>query len=252
MVNLLESILSSENTFELNIEIPYEKKLINSLDTITKNCFGSFKNFTVDNFNDILTIHTPKYGLTTLNVKNCLTWIFNISKLYNKNVKNNGKLTVHYNFPRLNPEKRMWLYSNISINEDMIEVLHKFNSFFYDCYSIDSFKNNNKYIKLKTLQNFIINNDYDKLFTILLKINRSKFPLYEYGYFFPDEHWVWECPNNFLDNFSLIKDVFITLLKLTAWISNTLNSQEINGLSKQNFFDMYEEVKTNFKKIRLN
>ena len=143
---------------------------------------------------------------------------------------------VHLSFPNISDKDVIWIISQLSINPELIYKLTKFEGLdFYD----------DRYA------------DIDDLFDIQYAIKSSDFSTLK-QYFTTDKYKAfhihpqgtieWRGPRNFMNyyNINSVKHFFKLLYEFILWISKAISTNDILGISKNNYFQLlygenYEE-----------
>ncbi len=268
---LLESVLLSEFTFgfeleacvdpnTIRIKVP-NRKWENDLDEFELNDNRLYvyfdkpdlfkklkKEFSKTFGNDINIIHddslnangfefpSPTMNITPLNIKKTINFLSSLKKSKFKiHTDDKCGFHIHLSLPTLTLEDCIWLVCHLSLNEEMINELTSLkieNGKIIDFY-------NPKYtdIKyLKELKKSIEDSDYQKIIDILNDGNEKHRILRIH----PQGTLEWRGPRNFLnsENIQDIKLFFNKIIKITKWISLTLENKDILGINKSTFFNI--------------
>jgi hypothetical protein len=170
---------------------------------------------------------TPVMDFTPANLKKCIR---GLDTLHNWDYYTNETcgFHVHLSFPDISDKDVIWILSKLSIDDQMLNKITNFNGieFFNDEYAGISF--------LKTIKQCILDNDY---YSISEMMNTTKYRAIRIH---PQGTIEWRGPRDFLDDYHIqtVYDFFKLLYEFVKWISNTIVSNDINGVSKENYFQM--------------
>ena len=98
---------------------------------------------------------------------------------------------------------------------------------------------------LMKIRNYILNEDYHNLYFSLIRLPKHYKKVYEF--FLPQKSGHWEGPNDFLDNIDIIKSMLIDMNTIANWMAKISKSNELNGLSKENFHNIFLDIQYNKK-----
>ena len=171
---------------------------------------------------------TPVMDFTPTNLDKCIK---GLDKLVNKKgiyTNDSCGFHVHLSFPDLSDKDLIWIISQLSIDTKIIDDLLDFHgmNFVDDEYaSIDSLDYIGHMIK------------QEKYHMISRHFTTEKYNAFRIH---PQGTLEWRGPRNFLNtrDVKLIKDFFKLLHRFVRWISDAISATSINGVSKENFFQM--------------
>lgn len=251
-IEYLESnfLFNIEFSFQYDTSIP-TKEIISDTKKIVKNYIGNpgYKSESKDE----LGYGSNNFTFSDLNVKKCIQMLNHLKQYYNSKYNNyyNNKdmfvckyFDINYTFPLTHDWTFYWLICHLSLDDNMIRSLSKLtvqNSFFnrgglimYNG-NIDE-RDEYLYDLLMDIRIFILNQDYHRLSRCLLRIPKDYKKVFDF--FLPQKTGIWEGPNDFLNNIDIIKSMLISMNHIANWMAETSKSNELNGLSKSNFYDI--------------
>jgi hypothetical protein len=168
---------------------------------------------------------TPVMEFTPANLKKCIN---GLDTLHNYDFYTNDScgFHVHLSFPDINDQDVIWIISKLSLDNKMIKKITHFKNFdfFNDEYaSVEYLKKIGKCIKNSQIQD------------IIDLMNSTKYRLIRIH---PQGTLEWRGPRDFMDDYnkSTVYEFFKLLYELVRWMSNALSDNEINGMTKDNFF----------------
>ena len=248
--------LESDFLFNIEFGFQYDKSLpINELisDTtkIVKNYIGTpgYKNESKYE----LGYGSNNFTFSELNIKKCIQLLNHLKQYYSKNKVICKYFNINYNFPLSDDWSFYWLICHLALDKNMIKTVSKLtiqNSFFnggslimYNGNTIDL----DVYLNdvLMKIRNSIINEDYRNLYFSLIRLPKHYKKVYEF--FLPQKSGHWEGPNDFLDNIDIIKSMLIDMNTIANWMAKISKSNELNGLSKENFHNIFLDIQYNKK-----
>ena len=239
-----------ESDFLFNIEFAFNydkslpvKELISDTKKIVKNYIGTPGYQNESEYK--LGYGSDNFTFSDLNVKKCIQMLNHLKQYYNnKNMFMCKYFSINYTFPLTYDWTFYWLICHLSLNDNMIHSLSKLtvqNSFFnrgglimYNG-NMDE-KDEYLYDSLRDIRNYILTQDYHKLTRCLLRLPKDYKKVFDF--FLPQKSGHWEGPSDFLNNIDIIKSMLISMNHIANWMAETSKSNELNGLSKSNFYDI--------------
>ena len=264
MNNLLESLLKSEFKFGFELEGYIGKSIIkkysdvfdvadldqiyNDLRKYFAQYFGSSNidvhfDSSLNASNGGFEFPTPVMSLTPLNIQKCIKFLYSLRtdkfKIYTN--KDCG-FHVHFSLPNMNEQDMAWILCNISLDDNLSQLLTKFIS------NNKSFNFFNKFYAdtdvLKKLKKYILSEKWND---VSLYLDNSKYNILRLH---PQGTIEWRGPRNFLNssNLEIIKDFFFQFIEIINGIIKIMDKKEINGISKDNFFRLVSTSKISLYK----
>lgn len=169
---------------------------------------------------------TPVMKFTPAQIKNCLNGLDIIFK--NKKIYTNKScgFHIHFSFPDISDKEVIWVVSQLAMDTKMRNRLEKFKGidFFDDEYADKSF--------LTDINEYIKNKNFDALETYF---STEK---YRSIHIHPQGTIEWRGPRNFLNEYEInkTKQFFILLHDFIIWTSKAISSNDLDGMTKNNFF----------------
>lgn len=232
-----------ENDNSIQRENIFDKdKLLSDLKKEFSKTFGNNIDIITDESLDKITgfeFPVPKMRFTPLNIKKCINFLANLpNSPHHIYTDERCGFHVHFSFPNISKEDAIWLTCNLALDNNMIKY---FTSFNFNGNIIDF--HNPKYANesyLNELKEAIINNNFQKISSILLD-NNEKYRLLRIH---PQGTLEWRSPRNFLNdnNINIITAFFVKLFKIIEWVAKTIDKKEINGITKNNFFNTLNSI----------
>lgn len=223
--------------FELECICQDRKTLENLYNNIFKNIESNFKmnighDETIKINNDIgiykpLELRSQEFNINLKNISKIIIFLNSLNK--NKIYTNEScGFHIHLTFPEYKLSDGYWLLYNLSMNDEMINLITKFKN--YNFFNHHASKN-----------------ILDKFKSNVLSKNNSPIKIEKENIIFLHEKYntiEWRGPRDFLNkpNLNEIKDFFKLLYIFILWFIKILNKKELNGESKEFWLENYTEM----------
>jgi hypothetical protein len=239
MPTLLESLLHGEFKFGFELEA-YSNMKDFSFDNIKK----EFKKYFGSNINIVedtsLTSNpngfefpTPVMQFTPLNIKNCIYFLNEIHKeptlVYTDSTCG---FHVHFSFTNMNTQDMAWILCNIANSKTLTEEFTNFDTKYGKHFDFTNYYANPSI--LESIRKCIKTASYHKISQLL---DNSKYRIIRLH---PQGTLEWRGPRDFLNynNIAYIQDFFLKLYKIITRIIEIMDKNEIEGISRSNFFNL--------------
>lgn len=168
---------------------------------------------------------TPVMDFTPTNLKRCIKGLDTLHN-YGIHTNNSCGFHVHLSFPNISDQDVIWIISKLALDNEMFKKLYRFKNFVFthEDYASSEY--------LKQIRERITSGNLSEIPPLM---NTIKYRLIRIH---PQGTLEWRGPRNFMDEFnlSIVYEFFKLLYEFVKWISNTLSDNEINGISKSNYF----------------
>ena len=176
---------------------------------------------------------TPPMTLTPINIKKCIEFLYNLpNNRFGIYTDESCGFHTHISFPKMSKEDMVWIICHIALDPKLQDELISFKTSTGD--EFDFFGKWATTDFLQDIESAIKTHDWAELSKWL---SNEKYRVIRIH---PQGTIEWRGPRNFLNkhNLNTIKEFFVKLSNLVLKIAKIIDTKEIDGISRQNFFKL--------------